>query len=63
VQEKLKGKGRADDHREAGHGQEGQRHNFVMQDNKWKFELNEAMTQHAGLKVSKELAKLAIPVS
>jgi hypothetical protein len=60
---KAQGQGRAGDHREAGMAKKGQRHNFVMQDNKWKFELNEAMTQHAGLKVSKELAKLAIPVS
>jgi hypothetical protein len=46
-----------------GLAQKGSGINFIMQDSKWKFELNESATQHAGLKVSKELSKLAILVS
>ncbi len=63
VQEKLKGKAVLMITEKPGLAKKGSAINFVMQDNKWKFELNEATTQHAGLKVSKELAKLAIPVS
>ena len=63
VQEKLKGKSVLMITEKPGLAKKGSGINFVMQDNKWKFELNEATTQHAGLKVSKELAKLAIPVS
>jgi hypothetical protein len=46
----------------SGLAQKGSSINFIMQDNKWKFELNEAATQSAGLKVSRELSKLAINV-
>jgi hypothetical protein len=63
VQEKLKDKAVLMITEKPGMARKGSGINFVIQDNKWKFELNEAMTQHAGLKVSKELAKLAIPVS
>lgn len=63
VQEKLKGKAVLVITEKPGMARKGSGINFVMKDNKWKFELNEAMTQHAGLKVSKELAKLAIPIS
>ena len=63
VQEKLKGKAVLMITEKPGMAKKGSGINFVMQDNKWKFELNEVMTQHAGLKVSKELAKLAIPIS
>ena len=63
VQEKLKGRAVLMITEKPGMAKKGSSINFVMQDNKWKFELNEATTQHAGLKVSKELAKLAIPIS
>ncbi len=36
--------------------------NFVMKEGKWKFELNKQATEEAGIKVSSELAKLAIVV-
>jgi hypothetical protein len=34
--------------------------NFVLKEGKWKFELNKQATEDAGIKVSSELAKLAI---
>ncbi len=34
--------------------------NFVLKDGRWKFELNKEATEKAGLKVSSDLAKLAI---
>ncbi len=60
--EKMKGKPVLTVTEKPGLGQRGSGINFILQDNKWKFELNESATQQAGLKVSKELAKLAIPV-
>lgn len=43
-----------------GLGQKGSGINFILMEGKWRFELNEYATQSAGLKVSKELSKLAI---
>jgi hypothetical protein len=60
VQEKLKGKHTLIITEKTGMAQKGSGINFVLQDNKWKFELNESATQSAGLKVSKELAQMAI---
>jgi len=62
VQEKLKGKHTLVITEKSGLAQKGSGINFVQQDNRWKFELNESATQSAGLKVSKELSKLAINV-
>jgi hypothetical protein len=62
VQNKFKGKPTLLITEKTGLAQKGSGINFVLQDNKWKFELNEAATQSAGLKVSKELSKLAITV-
>jgi hypothetical protein len=62
VQEKLKGKHTLVITEKSGLAQKGSGINFIQQDNKWKFELNESATQSAGLKVSKELSKLAINV-
>ncbi len=62
VQEKLKGKHTLVITEKSGMAQKGSGINFIQQDNKWKFELNEAATHNAGLKVSKELSKLAINV-
>jgi hypothetical protein len=62
VQTKFKGKPTLLITERTGLAQKGSGINFIMQDNKWKFELNEAATQSAGLKVSKELSKLAINV-
>lgn len=61
--EKIKGKSVLMITEKNGLAQRGSSINFIMKDSKWKFELNESATQHAGLKVSKELAKLAILVS
>jgi hypothetical protein len=63
VYEKIKGKPVLMITEKTGLAQKGSGINFIMQDSKWKFELNESATQHAGLKVSKELSKLAILVS
>jgi predicted transcriptional regulator len=62
IQEKLKGKHTLIITEKDGMAHKGSGINFVQQDNKWKFELNEAATHNAGLKVSKELSKLAISV-
>ncbi|MDO1447248.1 YfiR family protein [Rhodocytophaga aerolata] len=62
IQHKFKGKPTLLITEKTGLAQKGSGINFVLQDNKWKFELNEAATQSAGLKVSKELSKLAITV-
>ncbi|QHT69497.1 YfiR family protein [Rhodocytophaga rosea] len=62
IQAKLRGKPTLVITEKTGMAQKGSGINFVMQDNKWKFELNESATQSAGLKVSKELSKLAIHV-
>ena len=45
-----------------GLGSKGSAINFIIQDGKVKFELNRATTEKFGLKVSNELAKLAIEV-
>ncbi|QHT69496.1 YfiR family protein [Rhodocytophaga rosea] len=60
IQGKLRGKSTLVITEKTGMAQKGSGINFVMQDNKWKFELNESATQSAGLKVSKELAQMAI---
>ncbi len=62
VQSKLKGKPTLVITEKSGLAQRGSGINFILQDNKWKFELNESATQSAGLKVSKELSQLAINV-
>jgi hypothetical protein len=62
VQNKFKGKPTLLITEKSGLAQKGSGINFILQDNKWKFELNEAATQSSGLKVSKELSKLAINV-
>lgn len=62
IQEKLKGKPTLIITEKSGLAQKGSGINFILHDNKWRFELNEAATQNAGLKVSKELSKLAINV-
>lgn len=43
-----------------GLGTEGSNINFVLVDGKWKFELNKSATEKSNLKVSGDLAKLAI---
>jgi hypothetical protein len=45
-----------------GLAQKGSNINFVIKDNKWRFELNENATRNAGLKIATELSKLAIAV-
>ena len=45
-----------------GLAQKGSNINFVIKDNKWRFELNENATRSAGLKVATEVSKLAIAV-
>jgi hypothetical protein len=62
VQSKLKGKPTLVITEKSGLAQKGSGINFIMQDNKWKFELNEAATQSAGLKIARELSQLAISV-
>jgi hypothetical protein len=62
VQSKLKGKPTLVITEKSGLAQKGSGINFIIQDNKWKFELNEAATQSSGLKVSRELSQLAISV-
>lgn len=46
----------------AGLAQKGSGINFVIRDNKCRFELNEEATRSAGLKIASELSKLAITV-
>ncbi|MES2730805.1 MAG: YfiR family protein [Bacteroidota bacterium] len=58
--EKLKGKSTLVLTEKNGLGQKGSGINFVLVEGKWRFELNEQATQSAGLKVSKELTRLAI---
>jgi hypothetical protein len=58
--EKLRGKSTLILTEKDGLGQKGSGINFVLIDGKWRFELNENATGSAGLKVSKELSKLAI---
>lgn len=60
IQQKLKGKHTLVITEKTGMVRKGSGINFVLQDNKWKFEFNEQATQDAGLKVSKELAQMAI---
>lgn len=62
VYSKFKGKPTLLITEKSGLAQKGSGINFVMHENKWKFELNETVTRSAGLKVSKELSKLAINV-
>ena len=45
-----------------GLGQKGSGINFILVDGKWKFELNRAATDKGGLKISGELARLAIEI-
>jgi len=45
-----------------GLAQKGSNINFVVRENKWRFELNENATRNSGLKVSSQLTKLAISV-
>jgi hypothetical protein len=59
VQEKLKGKSTLLITEKSGLIEKGSCINFVLQDNKWRFQLNEAAAQNAGLKISKELAQMA----
>ena len=58
--EKLRGKSTLIMTEKNGLGQKGSGINFVLVDGKWRFELNESATESAGLKVSKELSRLAI---
>lgn len=60
VQQKLKGKSTLVITEKSGLIEKGSCINFVLQDNKWKFQLNESAAQNAGLKVSRELAQMAI---
>jgi hypothetical protein len=62
LQRKFKGKPTLLITEKPGLAEKGSGINFIIQDNKWKFELNEAATQSSGLKISKELSKLAIMV-
>ncbi len=62
VQEKLKGKSTLVITEKSGLAQKGSGINFILLENKWKFELNESATQSAGLKVSRELSQMAISV-
>jgi hypothetical protein len=62
VQEKLKGKSTLVITEKSGLSQKGSGINFILLENKWKFELNESATQSAGLKVSRELSQMAISV-
>ncbi len=62
VQAKVAGKPVLVITEKAGLAQKGSSINFVVRDNKWRFELNENATRSAGLKVASELSKLAIAV-
>ncbi len=62
VQEKVAGKPVLLITERPGLAQKGSNINFVIKENKWRFELNENATRNAGLKVSAELSKLAISV-
>ncbi|WP_313981491.1 YfiR family protein [Xanthocytophaga flavus] len=62
VQSKLAGKPVLVITEKPGLAQKGSNINFVIKENKWRFELNENSTRQAGLKVSAELSKLAISV-
>ncbi len=62
VQAKLSGKPTLLITEKPGLAQKGSNINFVIKDNKWRFELNENSTRSSGLKVASELAKLAITV-
>lgn len=62
LQDKLRGKSTLVITEKSGLIEKGSCINFVLQDNKWKFQLNESAAQNAGLKVSKELAQMAIAV-
>lgn len=62
VKEKLKGKSTLVITEKSGLAQKGSGINFILLENKWKFELNESATQSAGLKVSRELSQMAISV-
>jgi hypothetical protein len=46
----------------AGMGKKGSSINFILVDGKWKFELNRGATEKSSLKVSGELARLAIEI-
>jgi len=46
----------------AGLGRKGSGINFILQGGKWKFELNKPAIESANLRVSNELAKLAIVI-
>lgn len=62
VLSKLKGKNTLIITEKAGAAKEGAAINFVVIDNKVKFELNEINADKYGLKVSSQLAQIAVPI-
>ncbi len=62
VQARLKGKPSLLITEKPGLGQKGSGINFVIRDDKWSYELNQAILAENGLKVSVEISKLAINI-
>lgn len=62
AQAKVKGKPTLLITGKAGLGQKGSGINFVIKDDKWAYELNQASLSENGLRVSTEISKLAISI-
>jgi hypothetical protein len=62
LQARLKGKPTLLITEKPGLGQKGSGINFVIRENKWSYELNQASLVENGLKVSVEISKLAINI-
>ncbi len=62
LQARLKGKPTLLITEKPGLGQKGSGINFVIKENKWSYELNQASLAENGLKVSVEISKLAINI-
>jgi hypothetical protein len=62
LKKKLEGKSTLFVTEKNGLAKQGSHINFILRDGKWKIELNDAEVEAAGMKVSSQLSRIAIPV-
>lgn len=62
IKKKLEGKATLLVTEKTGLAKQGSHINFILRDGKWKIELNSAEAEAAGMKVSSQLSRIAIPV-
>lgn len=62
IKKKLEGKSNLIVTEKNGLAKQGSHINFILRDGKWRIELNSAAVEAAGMKVSNQLSRIAIPV-